>query len=80
MLWPRVPLRTRASSVASQDTLPEIAARTRNSLHCLQLAVVTTQPRNSNARPSTYGRGQANHVDMEEVQNEPATVMGTLLC
>jgi hypothetical protein len=36
------------------------------------------QPRNNNARPS-YGRGQAYHVDMTEAQDQPATVMGTLL-
>jgi predicted aspartyl protease len=37
------------------------------------------QSRNYNARPSAYGCGHTNHVDIEEVQNEPATVMGTLL-
>jgi predicted aspartyl protease len=35
------------------------------------------QPRNNNARPS-YGRGQAYHVNMNEDQDQPATVMGTL--
>ena len=72
-------MRTRASSVASQDTSPKIAAQTRNSSLFPSTGRGNTQPRNYNARPSTYGRGQANHVDMEEVQNQPATVMGTLL-
>ena len=35
------------------------------------------QPRNHNARP--YGRGQANNIDLNEAQDQPATVMGTLL-
>ena len=46
-----------------------------------QLALPSTgrnnQPHNNNARP--YGRGQANHVDLNEAQDQPATVMGTLL-
>ena len=49
-----------------------------------QLALPSTghgynQPRNFNARPSTYGRGQANHVDIDEATDEPTIVMGTLL-
>ena len=35
------------------------------------------QPHNNNARQ--YGRGQDNHVDLNEAQDQPATVMGTLL-
>ena len=35
------------------------------------------QPYNNNDRP--YGRGHANHVDLNEAQDQPATVMGTLL-
>ena len=46
-----------------------------------QLALPSTdrnnQPNNNNARP--YGRGQANHVDLNEAQDQHATVMGTLL-
>ena len=34
-------------------------------------------PRNNNARP--YGRGQANNIYLNEAQDQPATVMGTLL-
>jgi hypothetical protein len=37
------------------------------------------QARNYNTGPSAYGRGQAYHVDIEEVQDQPDTVMGTLL-
>ena len=35
------------------------------------------QPRNNNAK--SYGRAHANHVDLNEAQDQPATVMGTLL-
>ena len=35
------------------------------------------QPRNNSAK--SYGRVHANHVDMNEAQDQPATVMGTLL-
>ena len=35
------------------------------------------QPRNNNAKP--HARGQAYHVDLNEAQDQPATVMGTLL-
>ena len=46
-----------------------------------QLALPSTgrnnQPHNNNAGP--YGHGQANHVDLNEAQDQPATVMGTLL-
>jgi hypothetical protein len=35
------------------------------------------QPRNNNARP--YGRPQANNIELNEAQDQPATVMGTLL-
>ena len=46
-----------------------------------QLALPSTgrnnQPHNNNARP--YGRGQANHIDLNEAQDQPTTVMGTLL-
>ena len=35
------------------------------------------QPRNHNAGP--YGHGQANNIDLNEAQDQPATVMGTLL-
>jgi len=37
-----------------------------------------SQPRYSNVRPS-YGRGQNYHVNMAEAQEQPETVMGTLL-
>ena len=37
----------------------------------------SNQPRNNNAR--SYGRVHANHVDLNEVLDQPATVMGTLL-
>ena len=47
-----------------------------------QLALPATgrgnnQPRNNNAK--SYGRAHANHVDLNEAQDQPATVMGTLL-
>ena len=35
------------------------------------------QPRSNSAR--SYGRVHANHVDLNEAQDQPATVMGTLL-
>ena len=35
------------------------------------------QPCNNNAK--SYGRVHANHVDLNEAQDQPATVMGTLL-
>ena len=35
------------------------------------------QPRNNNAK--SYGRAHTNHVDLNEAQDQPATVMGTLL-
>src|SRR5215216_2337328 len=35
------------------------------------------QPRNNNDK--SYGRVHANHVDINEAQDQPATVMGTLL-
>ena len=35
------------------------------------------QPRNNNAK--SYGRAHANHVDLNEAQDQPATVMGTHL-
>ena len=37
------------------------------------------QTRNYNTGPAAYGRGQAYHCDIEEVQDQPDTVMGTLL-
>ena len=52
-----------------------------------QLALLTTghgngrgynQLRNYNASPPAYGRGQANHVDVEEAQDAPTIMMGTL--
>ena len=52
------------------------SAKTRISMHCHQLVVATSV--NNNARPQTYGRGQANHVDYAEASNEPTIVMGTL--
>ena len=47
-----------------------------------QLALPATgrgsnQPRNNSAK--SYGRVHANHVDFNEAQDQPATVMGTLL-
>ena len=47
-----------------------------------QLALPATgrgnnQPRNNNAK--SYGRAHANHIDLNEAQDQPATVMGTLL-
>jgi hypothetical protein len=35
------------------------------------------QPRINSARP--YGHHQANNIDFNEAQDQPATVMGTLL-
>ena len=48
-----------------------------------QLALPATgrgnnQNRNFNAKPA-YVRGQANNIDMGQAQDQPATVMGTLL-
>src|SRR3989337_2542583 len=37
-----------------------------------------SQVRNNNTRTS-YGHGQAYHVDLNEAQDQPNTVMGTLL-
>ena len=47
-----------------------------------QLALPATgrgsnQPRSNNAK--SYGHVHANHVDLSETQDQPATVMGTLL-
>ena len=47
-----------------------------------QLALPATgrgnnQARNNNAK--SYGRVHANHIDLNEAQDQPATVMGTLL-
>jgi hypothetical protein len=36
------------------------------------------QTRNYNTGSSAYGRGQANSIDIEEVQDQPGTVMGSL--
>jgi hypothetical protein len=37
----------------------------------------SNQPRNNSARP--YGQYQANNIDFDEAQDQPDTVMGTLL-
>ena len=63
-VWPsRSPLQE-LSSESEPLALP-VAGRGKN------------QPRNNNARP--YGRGQANNIDLNEAQDQPATMMGTLL-
>src|SRR6266566_2240941 len=38
-----------------------------------------SQARNYNTGSANYGRGHAYNIDIEEVQDQPATVMGTLL-
>ena len=66
-----------ASGVVNQDTVLGNATRTRINWPSLQLAVETTNLAKNNAR--SYGRVHANHVDLNEAQDHPSTVMGTLL-
>ena len=81
MLWLLFKLKESASSVDNPDIMLETAVSI--SFHLLPLAVEigrgNAQPRNFNARPPAFGLGHVNHVDVEDAQDEPTIVMGTLL-
>ena len=76
LLFP-LPIMVSATSVVSQVTVLGIAIRTRINWPSQQLAVEATSPATNSAK--SYGRVHANHVDLNEVLDQPATVMGTLL-
>src|SRR3954465_11936932 len=64
--------------------LPIVACATSGARDCNQNQLAlpaagrgNNQNRNNNAK--SYGRVHANHIDLNEAQDQPATVMGTLL-